>query len=104
MLTQKHKTQVPELLIESSDSETEQPKKRYTCKVCKATFAHRQSLYNHKKFNRCKKTPIIQQKTDTVSIEKYNKLKTEFDKLKEEHNKLLNLATKNANTAKISDG
>ena len=39
--------------------------RKYRCNKCRRLFSHRQSLYNHKKFNRCKKIPKIKKKIIT---------------------------------------
>lgn len=76
--------------------------KKYVCKKCKFEFAHSQSLYNHKKFNRCKKTQKFDNDKIVISKEEYNKLKNTAEKLEREKDKILDLANKNADATIIT--
>lgn len=64
---------------------------KFKCKFCNKEFKFHQNMYRHQKY-RCK----------TNKLENDNSLKEENKELKKQNNKLLNLATSNADVAKKS--
>lgn len=83
-----------------SDNAFKCKNKKYICDGCNYEFVFRQSLYNHKKFNHCKKTlENIGNDQIVISKEEYNKLKNTAEKLEREKDKILDLANKNADVA-----